>query len=68
MPTRIKSLSQKEFLLPVLEGKCGLLLLDKEKKIGFLHEFSCCKGYTEKSILCIWVGATDRDILEIHLD
>lgn len=39
MPTQIKSLSQKEVLLPVLEGKCALLLLDKNQKTFFTWVF-----------------------------
>lgn len=39
MPAQLKSLSQKEFLLPVLEGKSALLLLDKDQKVVFTWVF-----------------------------
>lgn len=38
-PAQLKPLSQKEFLLPVLEGKCALLLLDKDQKMVFTWVF-----------------------------
>lgn len=71
MPAQIKSLSQREVLLPMLEGKCALVLLDKNQEMlgfFFLREVSGCKGYTGKSNICNWFGATSRDILEVHFD
>lgn len=39
MLTQIKSLHQKEFLLPMLEGKCTLLFLEKNEKMLFTLVF-----------------------------
>lgn len=68
MPAQIKSLSQKEVLLPLLEDKCALSLLDKNQEMFFSHEVSGCKGYTGKSCICNWFGAIYRDVLEVHFD
>lgn len=73
MLAQIKSLSQKKFFLPVLEGKYALLFLDKNQEIGFLHKVSGCKGkstgkHTGKSNICNWFGDTYRDILEVYFD
>lgn len=56
MPVQIKSLNQNEVLLPMLEGKCDLLLLDKNQEMFFYMRFLTLNGILERGISVIGFG------------
>lgn len=57
MPVQIKSLSQNEVLLPMLKGKCDLLLLDKNQEFIFFYmRFLTLNGILGRGISVIGFG------------
>lgn len=69
MSTQIKSLSQKEVLLPVSEGKCALSLLDQESRnVFFFHmRFLAVRGVLVRPVSVIDLGQPTEMFLKFIL-